>query len=50
MEMIKTDSCMRNVDIKCRSVILSHEVFIKVERKRTEKKKQGASTCHTCRP
>ena len=46
--MIKNDAFMTNVNIKCRSLILSHEDFFKSKKNR-KKKARGTTICHTCR-
>ena len=41
MKMIKNDGCMNNVYTKCRSLILSHKVFLKSRKKRKRKTETG---------
>ena len=45
MIMIKKDACMSNMNSKCKSLILSHEVFVKKEKNKKKKYLWGSPTC-----
>ena len=47
MIMIKNDACMSNMNSKCKSLILNHEVFVKKEKNKKKKYSWTPTCCYT---